>query len=166
MWPPLYQSLEVSLTLEIATFRGTWQRLQCKSICSPGIGGTFLRQDKSSHFLLPRKASPRATPYYLRWIGIFLRHLSSRKRTLHPYLPGYCTITTAMPQTQGTQEQSSSNNSSETKTTKQMSQYQMVKAAGFRNFPEFLLSYGLKIHSPEDVEEGKAILKALFEHDT
>lgn len=41
----------------------------------------------------------------------------------------------------------------------------MVKAAGFRNFPEFLLSYGLRIYNPEDVEEGKAILKALCEND-
>jgi len=41
----------------------------------------------------------------------------------------------------------------------------MVKKSGFRNFPEFLLSYGLKIHNPEDVEEGKTILRALFEDE-
>ena len=36
-----------------------------------------------------------------------------------------------------------------------------AKDAGFRNFPEFLLSYGLRLHNPDDVEEGKAILRAM-----
>lgn len=36
-----------------------------------------------------------------------------------------------------------------------------AKDAGFRNFPEFLLSYGLRIYNPEDVEEGRAILRGM-----
>jgi hypothetical protein len=113
----------------------------------------------------PEETSTKATTHFLRLIGIGPCHLLFQKLTLHLHLPDHRNITTDMPETQSNQEQSSSNTGSETKTTKQMSQYQMVKAAGFRNFPEFLLSYGLKIHNPEDVEEGKAILKALFEHE-
>ena len=44
-----------------------------------------------------------------------------------------------------------------------MSHNQMVREAGFTSFNQFMLSYGLKMHNPDDVEEGKAILKALFE---
>jgi len=36
-----------------------------------------------------------------------------------------------------------------------------AKDAGFRNFPEFLLSYGLRIWNHDDVEEGKAILRGM-----
>jgi hypothetical protein len=36
-----------------------------------------------------------------------------------------------------------------------------AKDAGHRNFPEFLLSYGLRIYNEEDVEEGKAILRGM-----
>jgi hypothetical protein len=36
-----------------------------------------------------------------------------------------------------------------------------AKDAGFRNFPGFLLSYGLRIYNHEDVEEGKAILRGM-----
>lgn len=49
--------------------------------------------------------------------------------------------------------------------TKKMSLQQMVKAAGFRSFNEFLLSYNLRIYEDDDVKEGKAILQALFEQD-
>ncbi|KAF2241803.1 hypothetical protein BU26DRAFT_170528 [Trematosphaeria pertusa] len=35
------------------------------------------------------------------------------------------------------------------------------KDAGFRNFKHFLESYGLRLTSPDDVEEGKAILRAM-----
>lgn len=41
----------------------------------------------------------------------------------------------------------------------------MVKAAGFTSFNQFLLSYGLRMYNPDDVEEGKRILYALFEKD-
>jgi hypothetical protein len=64
-----------------------------------------------------------------------------------------------------------------------MSQNQKVKAAGFTSFVstrnpniagfaadakvllqnQFMLSYGLKISDPDDVEEAKKILNALFE---
>ena len=46
---------------------------------------------------------------------------------------------------------------------RKMSQLQMVREAGFTSFNQFLLSYGLKIYDYDDVEEGKLILKALFE---
>jgi hypothetical protein len=69
-----------------------------------------------------------------------------------------------MSEPQGTQQQGSSKTDAGDKAAKKMSQDQMVKEAGFRNFPQFLLSYGLKIYNPGDVEEGKAILNALFEH--
>jgi hypothetical protein len=36
-----------------------------------------------------------------------------------------------------------------------------AKDAGFDNFPAFLLSYGLHISNPQDVEEGKAILRGM-----
>jgi hypothetical protein len=36
-----------------------------------------------------------------------------------------------------------------------------AKDAGFDNFPAFLLSYGLRIYNVDDVEEGKAILRAM-----
>ncbi|KAJ4366628.1 hypothetical protein N0V95_000129 [Ascochyta clinopodiicola] len=36
-----------------------------------------------------------------------------------------------------------------------------AKDAGFDNFPAFLLSYGLRIFNHDDVEEGKAILRAM-----
>jgi hypothetical protein len=36
-----------------------------------------------------------------------------------------------------------------------------AKDAGHRNFPEFLLSYGLRIYNIDDVEEGKAILRGM-----
>lgn len=51
---------------------------------------------------------------------------------------------------------------STTEADPQVSFNQTVRDAGFRNFPEFLLSYNLRIYKPEDVEEGKAILRALF----
>lgn len=34
-----------------------------------------------------------------------------------------------------------------------------AKAAGFRNFKDFLESYGLSLDNHDDVEEGKAILR-------
>lgn len=36
-----------------------------------------------------------------------------------------------------------------------------AKHAGHSNFPAFLLSYGLRIYNPDDVEEGKAILRGM-----
>jgi hypothetical protein len=36
-----------------------------------------------------------------------------------------------------------------------------AKDAGHENFPTFLLSYGLRIYNDDDVEEGKAILRAM-----
>jgi hypothetical protein len=35
------------------------------------------------------------------------------------------------------------------------------KDAGHTSFPNFLLSYGLRIYNPDDVEEGKAILRGM-----
>jgi hypothetical protein len=49
--------------------------------------------------------------------------------------------------------------------TNNMSTYAMVKAAGFTSFYHFLLSYNLRIYEPDDVNEGKAILEALFQQD-
>jgi hypothetical protein len=36
-----------------------------------------------------------------------------------------------------------------------------AKDAGFDHFKAFLESYGLRIWNPDDVEEGKAILRAM-----
>ena len=36
-----------------------------------------------------------------------------------------------------------------------------AKDAGHTSFPNFLLSYGLRIYNPDDVEEGKAILRGM-----
>ncbi|KAF9740512.1 hypothetical protein PMIN06_001641 [Paraphaeosphaeria minitans] len=36
-----------------------------------------------------------------------------------------------------------------------------AKDGGFRNFKNFLESYGLRIWNHDDVEEGKAILRAM-----
>jgi uncharacterized membrane protein len=36
-----------------------------------------------------------------------------------------------------------------------------AKDAGFTSFKNFLESYGLKLYNPEDVEEGKNILRAM-----
>ncbi|KAF2819938.1 hypothetical protein CC86DRAFT_374659 [Ophiobolus disseminans] len=36
-----------------------------------------------------------------------------------------------------------------------------AKDAGFDSFPAFLLSYGLRISNHDDVEEDKAILRAM-----
>jgi hypothetical protein len=44
-----------------------------------------------------------------------------------------------------------------------MSQNEMVREAGFTSFNQFLNSYGLRLHNAEDVQEGKAILKGLFQ---
>lgn len=76
-----------------------------------------------------------------------------------------------MPSSQNTQEQGSSKPSSgktnsNTNTNTQMSFNQMVKNAGFSNFNEFMLSYGLKMYNDDDVQEAKAILRALYELDT
>lgn len=48
---------------------------------------------------------------------------------------------------------------------KKMSQIAKVKAAGFDNFNDFLLSYNLRVYNHDDVKEGQRILDALFEHD-
>jgi hypothetical protein len=39
----------------------------------------------------------------------------------------------------------------------------MIKEAGFRNMPDFLGSYGLKMHDDGQLAEGKAILGGLRE---
>lgn len=36
-----------------------------------------------------------------------------------------------------------------------------AKASGSRHFKHFLKCYGLKLHNPKDVEEGKDILDAM-----
>ncbi|KAL2067756.1 hypothetical protein VTL71DRAFT_15852 [Oculimacula yallundae] len=41
------------------------------------------------------------------------------------------------------------------------SNYEWLQDSGHDNMDKFLLSYGLKMHNDEDVEEGKAILKGL-----
>lgn len=46
-----------------------------------------------------------------------------------------------------------------------MSLNEMVKAAGFTSFNQFLLSYNLRIYDDDDVQEGKRILRALFEQN-
>ena len=46
---------------------------------------------------------------------------------------------------------------------REMSTNEMVREAGFDNFERFLASYRLKIYNTDDVEEGKAILRAMFE---
>jgi hypothetical protein len=50
-------------------------------------------------------------------------------------------------------------------TTKHISQIKNVNAAakdaGLKDFPTFLLSYGLKIWNADEVEEGKAVLRGM-----
>lgn len=36
-----------------------------------------------------------------------------------------------------------------------------AQLAGHRNFPDFPLSYGLRIYNMDDVEEGKVILRGM-----
>jgi hypothetical protein len=36
-----------------------------------------------------------------------------------------------------------------------------AKDAGFSGFKAFLESYGLRLHNPDDVKEGRAILKGM-----
>lgn len=36
-----------------------------------------------------------------------------------------------------------------------------AKDAGFKDFSSFLLAYGLRLENPDDVEEGKEILRAM-----
>ncbi|KAF2643151.1 hypothetical protein P280DRAFT_467224 [Massarina eburnea CBS 473.64] len=36
-----------------------------------------------------------------------------------------------------------------------------AKAAGYRHFKHFLESYGLRLYNPDDVEEGKNILRGM-----
>jgi hypothetical protein len=36
-----------------------------------------------------------------------------------------------------------------------------AKDAGHRNFPEFLQSYGLRISNDDDIQDGRAILRAM-----
>lgn len=50
----------------------------------------------------------------------------------------------------------------ESKADPQISFNQTVRDAGFRNFNDFLLSYGLRMNNHDDVLEGKAILRAMF----
>ncbi|EUC46121.1 hypothetical protein COCMIDRAFT_36209 [Bipolaris oryzae ATCC 44560] len=51
--------------------------------------------------------------------------------------------------------------SSETDNSKITTTYKAAKAQGFRSFKDFLESYGLRVWEPDDVEEGKAILRAM-----
>ncbi|QDS77741.1 hypothetical protein FKW77_004617 [Venturia effusa] len=39
---------------------------------------------------------------------------------------------------------------------------QAVRDAGFRNFNDFLLSYGLRVYNHDDVLEGRAILRGMY----
>ncbi len=55
-----------------------------------------------------------------------------------------------------------SSNPEEEKSGKEMGFNEMVRAAGFTSFNQFLLSYNLRVYNDEDVQEGKAILQALF----
>ncbi|KAK5046854.1 hypothetical protein LTR84_007208 [Exophiala bonariae] len=68
-------------------------------------------------------------------------------------------------QDQGSDKSSSRNTNTQADTTSQMSFNQMVKNAGFRNFDHFMQSYGLKMHDHDDIQEGKAILNALYRRD-
>ena len=36
-----------------------------------------------------------------------------------------------------------------------------AKDAGYDSFPDFLHAYGLRLHNDEDVQEGRAILRAM-----
>jgi hypothetical protein len=49
--------------------------------------------------------------------------------------------------------------SSTTTEPKKWNAQSAAKAAGFSNFVHFLLSYGMHHSNPDDVEEGKAILR-------
>jgi len=45
--------------------------------------------------------------------------------------------------------------------TKKWNTTSAAKDAGHTSFSNFLLSYGLRIYNPDDVEEGKAILRGM-----
>ena len=62
-----------------------------------------------------------------------------------------------MPQSKSTQSNDTA------PASKPMSQYAMVREAGFTSFNQFMLSYGLKIHDDDDIKEAQAILKGLFQ---
>jgi hypothetical protein len=68
-------------------------------------------------------------------------------------------------QDQGGSKSSSGKTNTTANSTNEMSFDQMVKNAGFRNFNHFMQSYGLKMHDDDDVQEGKAILNALYQRD-
>ncbi|EMD65721.1 hypothetical protein COCSADRAFT_308928 [Bipolaris sorokiniana ND90Pr] len=51
--------------------------------------------------------------------------------------------------------------SSEPDKSKITTTHKAAKAQGFHSFRAFLESYGLRVWEPDDVEEGKAILKAM-----
>lgn len=53
-------------------------------------------------------------------------------------------------------------NATEFKADPQISFNQTVRGAGFKDFDKFLLSHNLRMYEPEDVQEGEAILRAMF----
>lgn len=76
----------------------------------------------------------------------------------------------ASQQTSANKPQSSTTDTTNNATTSgpgagEKSLNQMVREAGFESFNRFMQSYGLKVWEPEDVEEGKAILKAMFQSE-
>ncbi|KIW48969.1 hypothetical protein PV05_10693 [Exophiala xenobiotica] len=56
-----------------------------------------------------------------------------------------------------------SSNPGKEESGKEMGFNEMVRAAGFTSFNQFLLSYNLRVYNDEGVQEGKAILKVLFD---
>lgn len=66
----------------------------------------------------------------------------------------------------------SSNTNNSNNTSQQQSQpadnrsnYAVAKEAGYANPNHLYLSYGLKMHDPDQLAEGKAILQGLREND-
>jgi hypothetical protein len=51
------------------------------------------------------------------------------------------------------------------KQPKDRSDHAVLQQGGWEDRDKFMLSYGLKMHNDDDVQEGKAILQAYKDHD-
>ncbi|KIX93724.1 uncharacterized protein Z520_10630 [Fonsecaea multimorphosa CBS 102226] len=72
-----------------------------------------------------------------------------------------------MPETSQSATPRSNTTSSQSgqKKSMRMSRDKMAQQLSYRSFYHFMLSYQLKLDEEEDVEEGMAILQALWDHE-
>lgn len=73
-----------------------------------------------------------------------------------------------MPEPQKTKDKGSSkaSASSGANTAGQRSFNSRWRDAGFTSFNHFMMSYGLKMHNDDDVQEAKAILRGLYQDES